>query len=151
MEAACNGDVFKPTNLADDPIMLNIDSTAVVRNVAIFQHFLLNWKIWERAKQGVLEMLLATIEILVHGSHSYYTFNIIQFQKAKLVQQILIGCQVRLFRSAEKNSCLKLKASFVLNYSAVRRMIRFDNSRVLYSFWGRQFTDCLHSVGGGFR
>ena len=95
MEAACNGDVFKPTNLADDPIMLNIDSTAVVRNVAIFQHFLLNWKIWEKAKQGVLEMLLATIDILVHGSHSYYTFNIIQFQKAQLVQQILIGCQVR--------------------------------------------------------
>ena len=96
MEAACDGDVFKPTNLADDPIMLNIDSTAVVRNVAIFQHFLLNWKIWEKAKQGVLEMLLATIDILVHGSHSYYTFNIIQFQKAQLVQQILIGCQVRL-------------------------------------------------------
>ncbi|XP_022782202.1 lysosomal-trafficking regulator-like isoform X2 [Stylophora pistillata] len=95
MEAACDSDVFKPTNLADDPIMLNIDSTAVVRNVAIFQHFLLNWKIWERAKQGVLEMLLATIDILVHGSHSYYTFNIIQFQKAQLVQQILIGCQER--------------------------------------------------------
>lgn len=96
MEAACDGDVFKPTNLANDPIMLNIDSTAVVRNVAIFQHFLLNWKIWEKAKQGVLEMLLATIDILVHGSHSYYKFNIIQFQKAQLVQQILIGCQVRL-------------------------------------------------------
>ncbi|KAL9952715.1 hypothetical protein ACROYT_G040007 [Oculina patagonica] len=95
MEAACDGDVFKPTNLADDPIMLNIDSTAVVRNVAIFQHFLLNWKIWEKAKQGVLEMLLATIDILVHGSHCYYTFNIIQFQKAQLVQQILIGCQER--------------------------------------------------------
>ena len=97
MEAACDGDVFKPTNLADDPIMLNIDSTAVVRNVAIFQHFLLNWKIWEKAKQGVLEMLLATIDILVHGSHCYYTFNIIQFQKAQLVQQILIGCQVSIF------------------------------------------------------
>ena len=97
MEAACDGDVFKPTNLADDPIMLNIDSTAVVRNVAIFQHFLLNWKIWEKAKQGVLEMLLATIDILVHGSHCYYTFNIIQFQKAQLVQQILIGCQVSLY------------------------------------------------------
>lgn len=96
MEAACSGDVFKPTNLADDPIMLNIDSTAVVRNVAIFQHFLLNWKIWEKAKQGVLEMLLATIDILVHGSHCYYEFNIIQFQKAQLVQQILIGCQVRI-------------------------------------------------------
>ncbi|KAJ7352943.1 hypothetical protein OS493_032882 [Desmophyllum pertusum] len=75
MEVACDGDVFKPTNLADVPIMLNIDSTAVVRNVAIFQHFLLNWKIWEKAKQGVLEMLLATIDILVHGSHSYYTFK----------------------------------------------------------------------------
>ena len=96
MEAACSGDVFKPTNLADDPIMLNIDSTAVVRNVAIFQHFLLNWKIWEKAKQGVLEMLLATIDILVHGSHCYYEFNIVQFQKAQLVQQILIGCQVRI-------------------------------------------------------
>ena len=96
MEAACSGDVFKPTNLSDDPIMLNIDSTAVVRNVAIFQHFLLNWKIWEKAKQGVLEMLLATIDILVHGSHCYYEFNIIQFQKAQLVQQILIGCQVRI-------------------------------------------------------
>ena len=98
MEAACDGDVFKPTNLVDDPIMLNIDSTAVVRNVAIFQHFLLNWKIWEKAKQGVLEMLLATIDILVHGSHCYYTFNISQFQKAQLVQQILIGCQVSLFK-----------------------------------------------------
>ena len=95
MEAACNGDVFKPTNLAKDPIMLNIDSTAVVRNVDIFQHFLLNWKIWEKANQGVLEMLLATIDILVHGSHCHYKFNIIQFQKAQLVQQILIGCQVR--------------------------------------------------------
>lgn len=40
-------------------------------------------------------MLLATIDILVHGSHCYYTFNIIQFQKAQLVQQILIGCQER--------------------------------------------------------
>lgn len=96
MEAACDGDVFRPTNLAEDPVMLNIDSTAVVRNVAIFQHFLLNWKIWEKAKQGVLEMLLATIDILVHGSHCYYEFNIIQFQKAQLVQQILIGCQVSL-------------------------------------------------------
>lgn len=114
MEAACNGDVFKPTNLADDPIMLNIDSTAVVRNVAIFQHFLLNRKIWERAKQGVLEMLLATIEILVHGSHSYYTFNIIQFQKAKLVQQILIGCQVRLFQECSKELLFETESFFCL-------------------------------------
>ena len=112
MEAACNGDVFKPTNLADDPIMLNIDSTAVVRNVAIFQHFLLNWKIWERAKQGVLEMLLATIEILVHGSHSYYTFNIIQFQKAQLVLQILIGCQVRLFQEYSKEFLFEIESFF---------------------------------------
>lgn len=96
MEAACDGDVFRPTNLVEDPVMLNIDSTAVVRNVAIFQHFLLNWKIWEKAEQGELEMLLATIDILVHGSHCYYEFNIIQFQKAQLVQQILIGCQVSL-------------------------------------------------------
>ena len=76
MEAACDGDVFRPTNLVEDPVMLNIDSTAVVRNVAIFQHFLLNWKIWEKAEQGELEMLLATIDILVHGSHCYYEFNI---------------------------------------------------------------------------
>ncbi|XP_048586036.1 lysosomal-trafficking regulator isoform X2 [Nematostella vectensis] len=95
MEAACDGDVFKHTSLSDIPIMLNIDSNAVVRNVDIFTHFLLNWKIWEKAKQGVLEMLLSTLEILVHCSHPHYQFNICQFQKAELVQQLLIGCQER--------------------------------------------------------
>lgn len=94
MEAACDGDVFKHTNLSDNPIMLNIDSNAVVRNVDIFKHYLLNWKIWDKAKQGVLEMLLSTLEILVHASHPHYKFNIGQFQKAELVQQLLLGCQV---------------------------------------------------------
>ena len=94
MEAACHGDVFKATHLSDDPIMLNIDSTAVVRNIDIFEHFLLNWRIWEKAREGVLEMLLATVEILVHSSHPHYKFNVGQFQQAQLVQRLLIGCQV---------------------------------------------------------
>ena len=142
MEAACDGDVFRPTNLVEDPVMLNIDSTAVVRNVAIFQHFLLNWKIWEKAEQGVLEMLLATIDILVHGSHSYYEFNIIQFQKAQLVQQILIGCQVSLAivfgfdtgsspvditadcqRNTEERLYRRKKSSFFLKISRFQTML----------------------------
>ena len=97
MQAACDGDVFRATNLVDDPIMLNIDSTAVVRNFDIFEHFLLNWKIWEKARRGVVEMLLATVEILVHSSHPHYKFNIEQFQKVQLVQRLLVGCQVRYF------------------------------------------------------
>ena len=59
-------------------------------------------------------MLLATIEILVHGSHSYYTFNIIQFQKAQLVQQILIGCQVRLFQECSKELLFETESFFCL-------------------------------------
>lgn len=106
MEAACDGEVFRATNLADKPIQLNIESNAVVRDIAIFKHFLLDWKVWDKApvesgiKQeinapvGVWEMLLSTVEILVHSSHAHYEFNVLQFLKADLVQQLLIGCQV---------------------------------------------------------
>ena len=106
MEAACDGEVFRATNLADKPIQLSIESNAVVRDIGIFKQFLLDWKVWEKApgdgreKQekasplGVWEMLLSTVEILVHSSHAHYKFNVTQFLKAELVQQLLIGCQV---------------------------------------------------------
>lgn len=79
MEVVCNGDVFKFINLVKDFIMFNIDFIVVVCNVDIFQYFLLNWKIWEKVNQGVLEMLFVIIDILVYGSYCYYKFNIIQF------------------------------------------------------------------------
>ena len=83
------------------------------RFIAIFKNFLLDWKMWEKdpsenekkqefnAPLGVWEMLLSTVEILVHSSHAHYKFNVMQFLKADLVQQLLIGCQVS-FLSTER-------------------------------------------------
>ncbi|XP_072265185.1 lysosomal-trafficking regulator isoform X2 [Pyxicephalus adspersus] len=73
---------------------LNFDSTAVIKDIQLLEHLLLDWKIWSKAEAGVWETLLTSLQILIRDNHPFKVFNIKQFLRARVVHHFLIACQI---------------------------------------------------------
>ncbi|XP_056422915.1 lysosomal-trafficking regulator isoform X3 [Hyla sarda] len=82
-------------NISDNAsVCLNYETTAVIQDVRLLEHLLLDWKIWSKAKVGVWETLMTCLEILIRDNHPYKLFNIKQLLKARVVHHFLLACQV---------------------------------------------------------
>ncbi|KAG9472227.1 hypothetical protein GDO78_020660 [Eleutherodactylus coqui] len=89
----CTGDWLLSTS-ENDNFCLNYETTAVIQDVRLLEHLLLDWKIWAKAEVGVWEALMSSLEILIRDTHPYKLFNIQQLLKAKVVHHFLLACQV---------------------------------------------------------
>lgn len=73
---------------------LDVESHAIIQDVKLLQELLLDWKIWNKAEQGVWETLLAALEVLIRVEHQQQQFNIKQLLNARVVHHFLLTCQV---------------------------------------------------------
>ncbi|XP_066923807.1 lysosomal-trafficking regulator-like [Clytia hemisphaerica] len=96
LEATCDGDLFLPSDDEDDlesAITINQNTRAVVKNVCILQMLLKDWTLIRKADFEVQEILWQGLETLVRPTHPHFKFNVAQFQRARVVENLLIGCQ----------------------------------------------------------
>ncbi|CAI9531593.1 unnamed protein product [Staurois parvus] len=89
----CTGDWLLSIN-ENGQFTLKFDSTAVIKDIQLLEHLLLDWKIWSKAEEGVWEMLLTSLQILIRDNHPLKVFNIKQFLKARVVHHFLLACQI---------------------------------------------------------
>ncbi|KAM5163021.1 lysosomal-trafficking regulator [Mantella aurantiaca] len=89
----CTGDWLVGQN-ENGQFNLKFDSTAVIKDIQLLEHLLLDWKIWSKAEDGVWEMLLTSLQILIRDNHPLKVFNIKQFLKARVVHHFLLACQI---------------------------------------------------------
>ncbi|XP_009864126.1 PREDICTED: lysosomal-trafficking regulator-like, partial [Apaloderma vittatum] len=92
LEGCCSDEILYLNE--NGQFALDTDSTAVIKDVQLLEKLLLDWKIWSKAKQGVWETLLASLEILIRANHHQQMFNIKQLLKAQVVHHFLLTCQV---------------------------------------------------------
>ncbi|XP_048843336.1 lysosomal-trafficking regulator-like isoform X2 [Brienomyrus brachyistius] len=78
----------------DGRFHLDRESTAVVQDLHLLSSLLLDWKVWSKAQAGVWAALLEAMEVLIHARHPQQMYNIQQLLKARVVQRILLTCQV---------------------------------------------------------
>ncbi|OCT80081.1 hypothetical protein XELAEV_1802688916mg, partial [Xenopus laevis] len=89
----CTGDQM--LNVCESgQINLNVESIAVIQDVGLLEHLLLDWKIWSKAETGVWKNLLAALELLIRDNHPHQMFNIQQLLKGRVVHHFLLACQV---------------------------------------------------------
>ncbi|XP_068087878.1 lysosomal-trafficking regulator isoform X2 [Hyperolius riggenbachi] len=89
----CTGDYLLLID-ENEQHVLNFDSAAVIKDVRLLEHLLLDWKIWSKAEAGVWETLLTSLEILIRDNHPHKVFNIKQLLKASVVNHFLLACQI---------------------------------------------------------
>jgi hypothetical protein len=104
LESICDGDLFLTSggdgsddNDDDDDfesVAINQNTHAIVRNVCILQMLLKDWSLIRKADFDVQEILWQALETLVRPTHPHVKFNVVQFQRARIVENLLTGCQV---------------------------------------------------------
>ncbi len=91
----CDGEVFlEPQNSSGGFLRVLPSSAAVVKNISILQTIIMDWKLWDKAPLSVQELLWLALQSLVRRDHPYVAFNVLQFKRVRVVEQLLIGCQV---------------------------------------------------------
>lgn len=95
MESICDGEIFLPSDDEHDTRnIINTTTTAIVKNVCILQTILREWNLLSASSLEVQETLWKLLEALVRPKHPHLQFNIMQFQRARVVENMLMGCHV---------------------------------------------------------
>ncbi|XP_037677522.1 lysosomal-trafficking regulator isoform X2 [Choloepus didactylus] len=92
LEGCCGEDIIHINENGE--FKLDVESNAIIQDVKLLEELLLDWKIWNKAEQGVWETLLAALEVLIRVDHHQQMFNIKQLLKARVVHHFLLTCQV---------------------------------------------------------
>ncbi|CAH6809584.1 Lyst [Phodopus roborovskii] len=92
LEGCCGEEVIHISEHGE--FKLDVESHAIIQDVNLLQELLLDWKIWNKAEQGVWETLLAALEVLIRAEHHQQQFNIKQLLNAHVVHHFLLTCQV---------------------------------------------------------
>ncbi|XP_025864507.2 lysosomal-trafficking regulator isoform X1 [Vulpes vulpes] len=92
LEGCCDEDIIHVNENGE--FKLDVESNAIIQDVKLLEELLLDWKIWNKAKQGAWETLLAALEVLIRADHHQQVFNIKQLLKARVVHHFLLTCQV---------------------------------------------------------
>ncbi|XP_045393208.1 lysosomal-trafficking regulator isoform X4 [Lemur catta] len=92
LEGCCGEDIIHINENGE--FKLDVESHAIIQDVKLLEELLLDWKIWNKAEQGVWETLLAALEVLIRADHHQQMFNIKQLLKAQVVHHFLLTCQV---------------------------------------------------------
>ncbi|XP_069741266.1 lysosomal-trafficking regulator isoform X2 [Narcine bancroftii] len=93
LDGCCSAPVLN-FNKYTSQFEIDTESAAVIQDVTILSELLLDWKIWAKAQNGVWEMLMAALEVLIRVNHPKQMFNIKQLLKAQVVYRFLLTCQV---------------------------------------------------------
>uniref|UniRef100_A0A673T7D4 Lysosomal-trafficking regulator n=1 Tax=Suricata suricatta TaxID=37032 RepID=A0A673T7D4_SURSU len=92
LEGCCGEDIIHINENGE--FKLDVESNAIIQDVKLLEELLLDWKIWNKAKHGAWEALLAALEVLIRADHQQQVFNIKQLLKARVVHHFLLTCQV---------------------------------------------------------
>ncbi|XP_065681704.1 lysosomal-trafficking regulator isoform X1 [Hydra vulgaris] len=93
-ESICDGQIFCPVyNGEISDCVANPSTTAVVKNVCILQLLIKNWKLLRKAGLVVQLLCLNVLKNLIRLDHPHHRFNLMQFQRAGVVENILMGCR----------------------------------------------------------
>ncbi|XP_066881781.1 lysosomal-trafficking regulator [Kogia breviceps] len=92
LEGCCGEDIIHINENGE--FKLDAESNAIIQDVKLLEELLLDWRIWNKAEQGVWETLLAALEVLLRADHQQQMFNIKQLLKARVVHHFLLTCQV---------------------------------------------------------
>ncbi|XP_077024529.1 lysosomal-trafficking regulator isoform X2 [Tamandua tetradactyla] len=92
LEGCCDEDIVHISENGE--FKLDAESNAIIQDVELLEELLLDWKIWNKAEEGVWETLLAALEVLIRVDHHQQMFNIKQLLKAGVVHHFLLTCQV---------------------------------------------------------
>ena len=92
----CDGIVLSEPDDSQGGFLQVLPSTsAIVKNVLVLQKLLLDWNVWVDAPLMVQEVLWTSLKCLVRSDHPKVSFNIQQFKRARVVDQLLFGLQVK--------------------------------------------------------
>uniref|UniRef100_G3TZW2 Lysosomal-trafficking regulator n=1 Tax=Loxodonta africana TaxID=9785 RepID=G3TZW2_LOXAF len=92
LEGCCGENIIHVTENGE--FQLDVESNAIIQDVKLLEELLFDWKIWNKAEQGVWETLLAALEVLIRADHHQQMFNMKQLLKARVVHHFLLTCQV---------------------------------------------------------
>nr|XP_002717388.2 lysosomal-trafficking regulator isoform X3 [Oryctolagus cuniculus] len=92
LEGCCGEEIIRINENGE--FRLDVESNAIIQDIKLLEELLLDWKIWNKAEQGVWETLLAALEVLIRAEHHLQRFNIKQLLKAQVVHRFLLTCQV---------------------------------------------------------
>ncbi|XP_072827119.1 lysosomal-trafficking regulator isoform X2 [Vicugna pacos] len=92
LEGCCGEDIIHINENGE--FKLDAESNAIIQDTKVLEELLLDWKIWNKAEEGVWEGLLAALEVLIRADHQQQVFNIKQLLKARVVHHFLLTCQV---------------------------------------------------------
>ncbi|KAM5206197.1 lysosomal-trafficking regulator isoform 1-T3 [Hipposideros larvatus] len=92
LEGCCGEDILLINENGE--FQLDVESNAIIQDIKLLEELLLDWKIWNKAEQGVWETLLAALEVLIRADHHQQMLNIKQLLKARVVHHFLLTCQV---------------------------------------------------------
>ncbi|XP_067682841.1 lysosomal-trafficking regulator-like isoform X2 [Haliotis asinina] len=87
LDSCTSEPLFRPDASACVPI-LRQGSEAVVRDISILQQLLLSWRVWEKAAEGVVELLFQSLQTLIRPDHQHRDVNIKQFRAGGIMNKI---------------------------------------------------------------
>ncbi|XP_055879864.1 lysosomal-trafficking regulator-like isoform X2 [Biomphalaria glabrata] len=85
---ACTTETVYKTIPTSSCLTLRSTTEAVIRDLDVLTHLLLNWRIWQRAEGQVMTLLFTTLEALVSPQHQHRNFNIKQMLAGGVVNKI---------------------------------------------------------------
>ncbi|XP_033625094.1 lysosomal-trafficking regulator-like isoform X2 [Asterias rubens] len=71
------------------------DTHAIIQDTRLVSGLLLDWRVWEKAEPGVLQMLFQCIETLIEAENPFQAFNITQLLSIRCVNRLLMICKER--------------------------------------------------------
>ncbi|XP_061172369.1 lysosomal-trafficking regulator-like isoform X2 [Saccostrea echinata] len=77
-------------------LVMRRKNEAVVTRATVIEELILNWRIWEGAEEGVLDLLFRGLASLIREDHSHQAFNIKQFHSVSVVDKIFNIYQERI-------------------------------------------------------
>ena len=79
------------------------DTHAIIQDTRLVSGLLLDWRVWEKAEPGVLQMLFQCIETLIEAENPFQAFNITQLLSIRCVNRLLMICKVKMLISSNAN------------------------------------------------
>ncbi|XP_078313286.1 lysosomal-trafficking regulator-like isoform X5 [Crassostrea virginica] len=77
-------------------LVMRRKNEAVVTRATLIEELVLNWRIWEGAEEGVLDLLYRGLSSLIREDHPHQSFNIKQFHSASIVDRIFCTYKERI-------------------------------------------------------
>ncbi|KAK3092886.1 hypothetical protein FSP39_008387 [Pinctada imbricata] len=95
MDASTTESMFR-YDPESEVLVMRRKSEAMIRNVSLISELLLNWRVWERAPEGVLDLMFKALASLIREDHPHQAFNIKQYQSAGIINKLFSAYKERI-------------------------------------------------------